>query len=231
MADPMNELREAPLDDAYLRHEAELMVNAIWAKVDESYADKNGNGEAERVGIEARQIAYNLLVEMFSNARAALSRLSDQDEPANDARALAERLFEGIALRVDRFFKAKGIQGGVRSGDDLFSPLDKHELAASIERYVQARLSASRQECDKCEYKTRAKKAEIAQVERAASGQGEWRVSEHLAAIRLALETVEEERYRAGYDWRDVVQARDNLDRLAELLGAAPAPEKGEAKE
>ena len=159
--------------------------------------------DAAYQGHSATEAERVMIVDDIAKLDAALSRLSAQDETAGDAPWNAR---DTEALRVNAEQKRKIAE-------------------------LEARLSASGQECDKCEYKTRAKKAEIAQVERAASGQGEWRVSEHLAAIRLALETVEEERYRAGYDWRDVVQARDNLDRLAELLGAAPAPEKGEAKE
>lgn len=60
------------------------------------------------------------------------------------ARELADKIFEGIALRVDQFFKAKNIQGGVMSGDDLFSPIDKYELAKSIDRYSEARLASAR---------------------------------------------------------------------------------------
>jgi hypothetical protein len=71
--------------------------------------------------------------------------------PPKDARELADKIFEGIALRVDQFFKAKNIQGGVMSGDDLFSPIDKYELAKSIDRYSEARLASARgqQEADK----------------------------------------------------------------------------------
>jgi len=74
------------------------------------------------------------------------TRKPESAEPAISARELAEKLFEGVALRVDQFFKAKNIQGGVRSGDDLFSPMDKHELAKTIERYAQARAALAPRE-------------------------------------------------------------------------------------
>jgi hypothetical protein len=56
-----------------------------------------------------------------------------QEERAKD---MASRLFDAIALRVDQFFKAKNIQGGVKRGDDLFSPMDKHELAQSLLQFA-----------------------------------------------------------------------------------------------
>ena len=65
-----------------------------------------------------------------------------REDLAQMARPLADQIFDGIALRVDQFFKAKNIQGGVRSGDDLFSPIDKWELAKSIGCFVEAQLAA-----------------------------------------------------------------------------------------
>jgi hypothetical protein len=103
----------------------------------------------ENVGVELR----------CGKALAALDTLSA--EPSEDARELATRLFEGVAKRVDQFFKAKNIQGGVRCGDDMFSAIDKLELAKSIERYAAARdervSQKVREECGE-EYRTAIRK-------------------------------------------------------------------------
>lgn len=64
---------------------------------------------------------------------AAAAQPAPKPETDGDAlRAFVDQLFDAIALRVDQFFKAKNIQGGVRCGDDLFSPMDKHELTLSL---------------------------------------------------------------------------------------------------
>ena len=53
----------------------------------------------------------------------------------NTVDKMVSKLFEAIATRGDQFFKAKNIQGGVRCGDDLFSPIDKLELKKSLVAY------------------------------------------------------------------------------------------------
>lgn len=53
----------------------------------------------------------------------------------NTSDKMVSKLFEAIAARVDKFFKTKNIQGGVRCGDDLFSPIDKLELKKSLVSY------------------------------------------------------------------------------------------------
>jgi hypothetical protein len=71
-----------------------------------------------------------------AHAEALQPILSDYDG-AREASELASKIFEGIALRIDHFFKASNIQGGVRCGDDLFSPMDKHELAKAIDQWAR----------------------------------------------------------------------------------------------
>ena len=71
---------------------------------------------------------------------------SPRPEAREEAKELATRIFDGIALRVDQFFKSNDIQGGVRCGDDLFSPVDKIELAKSIEAYALSRLATPKPE-------------------------------------------------------------------------------------
>jgi hypothetical protein len=70
-----------------------------------------------------------------------------------DSKEIADRLFEAIAKRVDQFFKRKNIQGGVRCGGDLFSPMDKHELVKTLDHLIAtARAEALRaaQDCNGC---------------------------------------------------------------------------------
>jgi len=52
-----------------------------------------------------------------------------------DSREFVDKLFDGIAARVDQFFKAKNIQGGVRCGDDMFSMMDKIQLRKSLDQF------------------------------------------------------------------------------------------------
>jgi hypothetical protein len=72
----------------------------------------------------------------------------DAIRPSESAKEIATKLFDGVALRVDQFFKAKTIQGGVRCGEDMFSAIDTLELSKSIERYAQGRADAIRRELD-----------------------------------------------------------------------------------
>ncbi len=62
--------------DRWLDGEATGLVNALWAKIDESYADRNGNGETERVVRESHEIAKQWLIETFADLRAALRSAS-----------------------------------------------------------------------------------------------------------------------------------------------------------
>ena len=71
----------------------------------------------------------------------------DAIRPSDSAKELATKLFDGVALRVDQFFKAKNIQGGVRGGEDMFSAIDTLELSKTIERYAQGRADTIRREC------------------------------------------------------------------------------------
>jgi len=52
-----------------------------------------------------------------------------------DTREFVEKLFNAITARVDQFFKAKNIQGGVRCGDDMFSMVDKVILQRYIDQF------------------------------------------------------------------------------------------------
>ena len=140
------------------RERADEICNAHNKSIDaESSPRAEGTPEPSEKGIEEAMCFINgldggyergTLLAFARILRDALlaSRHPESAEPTTSARELAEKLFEGVALRVDQFFKAKNIQGGVRSGDDLFSPMDKHELAKTIERYAQARAALAPRE-------------------------------------------------------------------------------------
>lgn len=116
----------------------------------------NGGSMKDDIGMkidtvrEALETAKRLnegLFIYYDKAVATLSTLYSKIEPTESAKDLATRLFDGVALRVDQFFKAKNIQGGVKSAQDMFSAVDALELAKSIERYAQGRFEIIRLEC------------------------------------------------------------------------------------
>ncbi len=142
----------------------------------------------------------------------ALSRLSAQDEPAKDTRELAERY-------------------GNRS-DCIASTLAIESLAAEIEHYVQARLSASGQG-DEREAEWARWETAIASCRRAhpdGSSGGAWI---NLWELRNIIGTIPESvrsimrqpAVPAPYDMAEAPDA-ENIPREA----AIPAPEKGEKR-
>jgi len=144
MSDAMDEVREA----LYAQAQEQAHGWSNWT-----------SNEAYKTGFEA-------------GVDAALFRLYAQDDPLDGRDAVVNEFrmdeLDAVMVSVDKWFD----DGDPRLAQNPATrAADAREIA--LKAIEEARLSASGQRCDKCEYRQRAERAEVMQVGQSASGQGE----------------------------------------------------------